>query len=457
MTPVTCFSAALIAGGAGVDCWDDGEAARDKALAAGLSVVDLNAADWSGYDALILTPGVPLTHPEPHWSVIKAKAAGIEIIGDIELFFRERRRLAAGSPVIAITGTNGKSTTTALIAHLLKAAGRNVQLGGNIGTAVLSLEPPDLDRVHVLELSSFQIDLAPTLDPSVGVQLNLSPDHLDRHGTISLYAAVKERLVAGASFAVIGVDDEWSAAMASRNEAAGRATIRISAEGPLKRGLYAEGAEIYFARGDTPRLVADIGGIGSLRGRHNAQNVCAAAAAALLTGIDADTIVAGLRSYPGLSHRMEEVGRVGRVLFINDSKATNADSAEKALSAFPNAIYWIAGGKAKEGGIASLAPHFPRIARAYLIGAASEEFAGTLEGKVPFERCESLARAVEAANMDAALAVEGEPVVLLSPACASYDQFRNFEERGDLFRSVVRGLTGFRPIAPAAAVKGEDA
>jgi UDP-N-acetylmuramoylalanine--D-glutamate ligase len=474
MTPITCFegrktalfglggsglatAAVLIAGGASVDCWDDGEAARNKAAEQGFAIVDLNKADWNAYDALILTPGVPLTHPAPHWCVIKAKGAGIEIIGDIELFFRERRHIAPGAPVIAITGTNGKSTTTALIAHLLKTAGRNVQLGGNIGTAVLSLEPPSLDRVHVLELSSFQIDLAPTLDPTVGVQLNLSPDHLDRHGTLTLYAAVKERLVSGASFAVVGVDDEMSAAMATRNEAAGRATIRISAEGALRRGVYAEGSEIYFSRGDAPKLVADIGGIGSLRGKHNAQNACAGAAAALLTGVDAETIVNGLKSYPGLPHRMEEVGRVGRVLFINDSKATNADSAEKALSAFSGSIYWILGGKPKEGGIAALEPYFERVARAYLIGEASNEFAATLQGKIAFERCETLQRAIEAANMDAALAMNGEPVVLLSPACASYDQFKNFEERGDLFRSIVKGLAGFAPVGPAATLKGDDA
>jgi UDP-N-acetylmuramoylalanine--D-glutamate ligase len=464
MTPVTSFSGqtvalfglggsglatalALIAGGASVAAWDDGEASRDKASAEGVPLVDLRSADWASFSALILSPGVPLTHPEPHWAATMAQDASIPVIGDIDLFFRERRAVAPGAPVIAVTGTNGKSTTTALIAHLLATAGRKVQMGGNIGTAVLLLDPPSLDQVHVLELSSFQIDLSPTLDPTIAVQLNLTPDHLDRHGSMEAYGAIKERLVASASFAVIGVDDAYSAAMASRSEAQGRATIRISAEGALKRGVYAEGSKIYFSRGEEPRLVADLAGIGSLRGQHNAQNVCAAVSAALLTGIDADTILRGLQTFPGLPHRMEQVGMVGNVLFINDSKATNADSTEKALSSFERSIFWIVGGKPKEGGIAALEPHFERVARAYLIGASSNEFAETLDGKLAFERCETLQRAVDAANMDASLHMGDKPVVLLSPACASYDQFKNFEERGDAFRAQVQRLSGFTPIA----------
>jgi UDP-N-acetylmuramoylalanine--D-glutamate ligase len=468
MTPVTSFSGqavalfglggsglatarALTAGGAKVSAWDDGEASRAAALAEGVPVVDLHSADWTEFSALVLSPGVPLTHPEPHWAAVMAQDANVPVIGDIELFFRERRAVSPGAPVIAITGTNGKSTTTALIAHLLSVAGRTVQMGGNIGTAALSLAPPSLDHVHVLELSSFQIDLAPTLDPTIGVQLNLTPDHLDRHGSMEAYGAIKERLVASSSFAVIGVDDAYSAAMAGRSEAQGRATIRISAEGALKRGVYAEGSKIYFSRGEDPRLVADLAGIGSLRGQHNAQNVCAAVSAALLTGIDADTILRGLQSFPGLPHRMEQVGMVGQVLFINDSKATNADSTEKALSAFERSVFWIVGGKPKEGGIEALEPYFERVSRAYLIGESSTVFAKTLEGKVAFERCETLQRATEAANMDAALHMGGNPVVLLSPACASYDQFKNFEERGNAFRQQVQRLAGFTPIANPTA------
>jgi UDP-N-acetylmuramoylalanine--D-glutamate ligase len=467
MTPITCFkdknlalfglggsglatAHALIAGGASVTCWDDGEASRDKATAEGITVADLKEADWTAFAALVLSPGVPLTHPEPHWSAALAKKAGVEVIGDIELFFRERRAIAPGAPCVAITGTNGKSTTTALIAHLLTVAGRDVQLGGNIGTAALLLEPPSLERVHVLELSSFQIDLAPTLDPSIGIMLNLTADHLDRHGTMKQYASIKERLVAGSSFAVVSVDDDYASAIASRSEAAGRPTIRISVDGVLKRGVYAENGRIFFSRGSDPRLVADLGGIGSLRGMHNAQNACAAVSAALLMGVDAATIVEGLETYPGLPHRMEQVGRVGRVLFINDSKATNADSAEKALSAFDRSIFWIVGGKPKDGGIDMLEPYFERVSRAYLIGEASDAFAKTLEGKVPFQRCETLQRATEAAQIDAALHIGDDPVVLLSPASASYDQFKNFEERGDKFRALVQALAGFAPMTPVS-------
>jgi UDP-N-acetylmuramoylalanine--D-glutamate ligase len=463
MTPITTFigqrvalfglggsglatARALVAGGAIVSAFDDSEASRARAAGEGVSIVDLAEADFADFAALVVAPGVPLTHPEPHWSVTKAAAAGIPVIGDIELFLRERRAHATGAPLVAITGTNGKSTTTALIAHLLTLAGRNVQLGGNIGTAVLSLAPPHPDRVHVLEISSFQIDLSPSLDPTIGVLLNLSPDHLDRHGTMDNYAAVKERLIAGASMAVIGVDDDWCAAIAGRHEAENRATIRISTEIELPRGLYARGSRILFARNGASHVVADLAGIGALRGRHNAQNVCAAIAAVSLLGVDAEVIEIGLRSFPGLPHRMEQVGRVGRVLFVNDSKATNADSTEKALASFDGGIHWLLGGRAKAGGIAALEPYFSRIAGAYLFGEATDEFARTLDGRVRVQRCDTIAKALAAAALDASLSVADEPVVLLSPAAASYDQFRNFEERGDVFRGLVRGLPQFQPI-----------
>ena len=448
----------LIDGGALVSAWDDSEAAREKALAGGIPIVDLRDADWGNFKSLVLTPGVPLTHPEPHWAARMAQAANVDIIGDIEIFARERRLSAPGSPLVCITGTNGKSTTTSLIAHLLRSAGRQVEMGGNIGMAVLSLAPPSLDVVHVLEISSFQMDLAPSLDPTIGILLNITPDHLDRHGTMELYAAVKERMVAGASMSVVGVDDAYCITIANRNEAAGRATIRISTQSPLPRGLYADGSMIHFARGGSDQIVADISGIGTLRGTHNAQNACAAIAAVSLMGVDADAIAIGLKTYPGLPHRMEEVGQQGRVLFINDSKATNADSSDKALSSFPGSIYWILGGRPKAGGIAALEPYFERVSRAYLIGEATDEFAKTLDGKLAYERCVTLERATEAAAMDASLAVNGNPVVLLSPACASYDQFSNFEVRGNAFRELVLALPKFKPrtgsISTQQRVKG---
>jgi UDP-N-acetylmuramoylalanine--D-glutamate ligase len=346
---------------------------------------------------------------------------------------------------VAVTGTNGKSTTTALIAHILSVAGRNPQMGGNIGEPVLSLEEPSPDRVHVVECSSFQIDLAPSLKPSIGIHLNLTPDHLERHGTMENYAAIKERLVAEADIAVIGVDDAWSKAMASRRVASGRPLLRVSAEGPVDDGVFAGvtandgGLDVRLVRVEEgkPRVVANLAGIGSLRGLHNAQNAAAAMAACAALGVPEETIAEAMRSYPGLPHRMEEVARRGHVVFINDSKATNADSAEKALTSFRN-IYWILGGKPKEGGIEPLRRYFPNIAKAYLIGAATESFAATLEGAVPFERCGTLAKAVVAAAKDAAAAPGDKDVcVLLSPACASYDQFQNFEDRGEAFRKAV--------------------
>jgi UDP-N-acetylmuramoylalanine--D-glutamate ligase len=440
---------ALVAGGAVVAAWDDNVEAVAGALAAGIPTVDLAAADWLTFTALVLAPGVPLTHPEPHWTVKRAEAAGIEVIGDIELFCRERRLHMPQSPFVAITGTNGKSTTTALIAHLLRVAGRDVQLGGNIGTAILSLEPPATGRYHVIECSSFQIDLAPSLNPTVGVLLNVTPDHLDRHGTIGHYASIKERLVAGAATAIVAVDDGWCQAIADRIERAGRDLVRVSAKRPLASGIYAEDGVLFSVSDAGVTSVAGLEGIGSLRGAHNAENAAAAVAAVRALGIDNATIARGLLSFPGLPHRMEEVGRRGRVVFVNDSKATNADAAGKALASYER-IYWIAGGRPKEGGIQSLAEFFPRIAKAYLIGEAAEEFAATLGKSVAYEISGTLANATGAAAADAARDRADEPVVLLSPACASYDQFKNFEKRGDAFRALVHDLEGVARRGEAA-------
>jgi UDP-N-acetylmuramoylalanine--D-glutamate ligase len=444
---------ALIAGGADVVAFDDNADSLNKAEAAGIPVGDLRTLDWSNLAALLLAPGVPLTHPQPHWSVELAHKAAIPVIGDIELFCRERRRLAAAAPFVAITGTNGKSTTTALAAHLATSAGMDAQLGGNIGTAILSLEPPQVSditptRVHVIECSSYQIDLAPSLDPSIGILINLSEDHLDRHGTMTHYADVKARLVTGVpegGTAIIGVDDEWCRAIADRLAHSGKHVVRISVRGALADGIYAEGSRIVRAIAGKATHIADLTGIGSLRGLHNAQNAACASAAALVLGLSAEAIQAGLRSFPGLAHRMEEVGREGKVLFVNDSKATNADSAAQALVCFDD-IFWIAGGKPKTGGIESLRGFFPRIRKAYLIGEAADEFAATLGDDVRHEITGTLDKAVTLAARDAALSKTQQPVVLLSPACASFDQYRNFEVRGDAFRELVQALPGIARI-----------
>jgi UDP-N-acetylmuramoylalanine--D-glutamate ligase len=422
--------------------WDDSAEAIAKAEARGLQAADLRLADWSAFSALVLSPGVPLTHPAPHWSVVLAQKAGVEVIGDIELFCRERARLAPDAPFVAITGTNGKSTTTALLAHLLRHAGKDVAMGGNIGTPILDLPPPVAGRTHVIEMSSYQIDLTPSLQPSVGILLNITPDHIDRHGTLEHYAGVKERLVKAADKVVIGVDDPFTEAAAVRLDHTGKPIVRISLQETLGAGIHVRGREIFAWRGHGRKL-ADLTGIASLRGDHNAQNAAAALAACLALGIDESVLQAGLASFPGLAHRMEPVGRVGKAWLVNDSKATNADSTEKALLSFPEGLFWIAGGKPKEGGIAGLAPLFPRVAMAYLIGAAEAEFAATLEGKVPYRRCGTLEHAIAAAADDANASKFSDPVILLSPSCASFDQFPNFEVRGDHFRALARQLTGF--------------
>ncbi|MGO9358122.1 MAG: UDP-N-acetylmuramoyl-L-alanine--D-glutamate ligase [Xanthobacteraceae bacterium] len=465
MIPVTSFSGktvavfglggsglaschALRAGGAEVVAGDDAAARVAEAAGAGFATADLRNVSWSNFAALVLTPGVPLTHPVPHWSVLAARRAGIEVIGDIELFCRERRRHAPSAPFVAITGTNGKSTTTALIAHLMRAAGHDVQMGGNIGTAILSLEPPRLGRVHVVEMSSYQIDLTPSLDPLIGILLNVSEDHLDRHGTLAQYAAVKERLVAGVQrggTAIIGVDDQWCQAAADRVERGGSRVIRISVKRPLADGVYLDHETLVRAAGGSRTEIARIGGIGSLRGVHNAQNAACAAAAALSLGVHFDALQQGLRSFPGLVHRMEQIGRKGRVLFINDSKGTNADAAARALASFDD-IFWIAGGKPKSGGIESLREFFPRLRKAYLIGEAAGEFAATLGSQVAHEISGTLDVAVTQAARDAEASGLPQPVVLLSPACASFDQYRNFEIRGHHFRDLVTGLGGIEAV-----------
>ncbi|HXW72335.1 MAG TPA: UDP-N-acetylmuramoyl-L-alanine--D-glutamate ligase [Methylocella sp.] len=462
MTPVSCFrgkhaavfglggsgfvtAQALIAGGARVSVWDDNEHAREKARAAGLRIENLATADWQSFDSLILSPGVPLTHPAPHWTVLKARQKAIEVIGDIELFCRERFHIAPDAPFIAITGTNGKSTTTALAAHLFRSFGYAVEVGGNIGTPILALKPPAPERVHVIECSSFQIDLAPSLNPSAGILLNVTPDHLDRHGTMENYASIKQRLLEKAALAVVGADDDISCSIASHLAKAGRKIVRISASGrPLDHGIVLDGSCLRRVEGGKPTLIADLAGIASLRGAHNGQNAAAAVAALGQLGYDIERVAKGLNTFPGLPHRLEEVGRQGNTLFVNDSKATNADAAEKALLSFDK-VFWILGGRAKEGGIEALRPLFGKVIKGYLIGEASEAFARSIGASFPFELCGSLETAVPAAARDARASELAEQIVLLSPACASFDQFADFEKRGDRFRQLVQALLPATP------------
>ncbi|WP_319497661.1 UDP-N-acetylmuramoyl-L-alanine--D-glutamate ligase [uncultured Cohaesibacter sp.] len=444
---------ALVAGGAELFAYDDKEASRDKAAEIeGVEICDLKSADWSQFAALVLAPGVPLTHPEPHWSVRMAKDAGVEVIGDIELFCRQRRASGVDSPFIAITGTNGKSTTTALITHLLSEAGLDVQMGGNIGTPVLALEPFAPDRIYVIEVSSFQIDLAPTIDPSIGVLMNISADHLDRHGDLMNYARIKSRMVTASDLAVVALDDRLSANVASNLRLKGHAVVTVSGFGNERAMIAAPDGVLQSMEGD---FLFNLDQARALRGTHNAQNAAAAIAVARQLDLPPAALSHGLKSFGGLEHRMEEVGATAGMLFINDSKATNADATSRALASF-HRIHWILGGLAKAGGITTLVDYFDRIEHAYLIGEAADAFAETLSKHgVAFSHCGhmdvALDHAVKACSEAAVADAKADRVILLSPACASFDQFPNFMQRGDIFREAVQHYlqTGSVAVDPA--------
>jgi len=434
---------ALIAGGARVFAWDDGEDSHRAAAELGVRVQGFETWPWERLGALILSPGVPLTYPAPHAAVSAARNADVEVIGDMELFARGLHASTSVPPLVAITGTNGKSTTTALIGHMLSSCGYTAEIGGNIGKPVLDLNMPGPRTAYVLEVSSYQVELSPGLQPDVAVLTNLSPDHLDRHGTMENYAEIKARLLQqtkSGGTACIGVDDSCSAAIHSRFAACeGRETIPVSVGKVLGRGVFVLDGILYEAQASNTAKITDLRNAARLPGAHNWQNAALAYAATRGLVQNRQAIADAIASFPGLPHRIEDVGRIGKTRFINDSKATNADAAERAFKCFGD-IFWIAGGRQKSGGIASLAPYFQRIRKAYLIGEAAEEFAHTL-GEVPHERCGTLDRAVVAAAHDAQLSNSGAPVVLLSPACASFDQFKDYEQRGDSFRALVRELS----------------
>ncbi|MEQ9333706.1 UDP-N-acetylmuramoyl-L-alanine--D-glutamate ligase [Thalassobaculum sp.] len=430
---------ALAAAGASVLAWDD-SAERRAALDStpGVTVADLAARGLAGVDALVLSPGIPHTHPEPHPVAAAAKAAGVPIIGDVELLLRALpdRRL------VAITGTNGKSTTTALIGHVLAGAGVPVEVGGNLGRPALEFDDPGADGVIVLELSSYQLELTPSLAPTVAVWLNVTPDHIDRHGDLAGYVAAKRRIFAHqtpSGLAVIGCDDAISRDVAERLRRDGRRVVDVSGEGPVVGGVYAEDGELVDARSGRPETVLVLAEAPALPGDHNAQNAAAAYAACAALGLRQQAIADGIRGFPGLAHRQERVAAADGVLYVNDSKATNADAAARALACY-SAIYWIAGGRGKEGGVSSLAPYFPRIRKAYLIGESAGSFARQIGDGCPTALCRTLEMAVRQAHLDARADGRPDAVVLLSPAAASFDQFPNFEARGDRFRALVQDL-----------------
>ena len=431
---------ALRAGGAAVLAWDDGAQGREAAEAEGFEIRDpARPGALDGVACLVTSPGIPHLYPAPHPAIAAALAAGVAVDNDVGLFFRSLGWAGEAPRVVAITGSNGKSTTSALLHHILTEAGRSAHLAGNIGRGVLDLDPPGADDVIVLELSSYQTELARSLTPDVAVFTNLSPDHLDRHAGFGGYFAAKRRLFAegGPDRAVIGVDEPEGRFLAGQmQEATGDdRVIRVSTARLATPGWQVTARKGWLAETRKGRQVAsvDLRDIPGLPGKHNHQNACCAWAAARALGLAPREIEAGLRSYPGLPHRSQLVAERGGVRFVNDSKATNVDAAAQALAAFP-AIRWICGGLAKEGGLDALAAHYPHVAKAYVIGREAAGFALALGPGVEAEVCGDMATAVARA---AAEARPGE-TVLLAPAAASFDQYDNFERRGEDFMSEVR-------------------
>lgn len=423
--------------------WDDQQESRDRASADGFFVSDLSEVSWSQIDLLVWSPGIPHVHPTPHPVAVAARRAGVKLVCDVELL--SLANLA--SHYIGITGTNGKSTTTSLIGHLLSEAGKSVAVGGNLGIAALDLPMLDADGFYVIELSSYQLELLDQCRLDIALLLNITPDHLARHGGMEGYIEAKSSIfqrLRGDGLAVIGVDDPPCRAIHEtlrERKPAGR-LCAISAERFVAGGVSAaDGILIDDREGKASEIIA-LGDLAALPGRHNWQNVCAAYAVAHSVGVGRETIIAGLRSFPGLKHRQEIVASIDGVVYVNDSKATNADATARALACY-EAIHWILGGQPKEGGISALADFFPRIQKAYLIGEASELFAATLEGSVDYQRCGTLEAALMAARRDA----QPGSVVLLSPACASWDQFTSFEQRGDIFRDLVKQISVSRGAA----------
>ena len=432
---------------AGIECvaWDDNSESRDAAALLGARIADPVTIDWSGVTALVISPGIPSTLPVPHPVAVAARAAGKPIICDVELLARAQ----PDARFVAITGTNGKSTTTALIGHILQQAGARCEVGGNIGRGALDLEPLGTGGLYVLELSSYQLELLQTFRADVAVWLNITPDHIDRHGDLAGYVAAKKNIFARqrtGDCAVIGTEDEPSREV-EREMAArpGIACVPVALDRPVANGISYRAGMLVDADGYT----VDFSDVPTLPGDHNAQNAACAWAVCRWLDVPRERIVAGLRSYPGLPHRQERVAAVGNVVYVNDSKATNADATARALSSYDR-IYWILGGQAKEGGVAPLATYFDRIRHAFLIGEATELFAGQLEGKLPYSRCGDLQSALDAAHALAQREAAEPAVVLLSPACASWDQWKSYEHRGDAFRAMARALPGAESLGRAA-------
>ncbi|MBI1394084.1 MAG: UDP-N-acetylmuramoyl-L-alanine--D-glutamate ligase [Alphaproteobacteria bacterium] len=445
--------AALSAAGADVFSWDEAKAAR--AATEGKTYEASHPKEWPWDDlvAVVLSPGVPLTHPKPHVIVRKAAQKKVPVIGDLELFALTVNAMPADARprVIAVTGSNGKSTTTALIGHILKESGRKTMVGGNIGEPLLSLAGPSDDATYVLELSSYQLELSASFRPDVAALLNISPDHLDRHGTMENYVAAKSRIFArqtNEDCAIVGVDDTYVqgvCAALARNPA-GPAVLQVSSTGALGAGVFALDGKLYYRLGDKTGE-AGVLKSAALPGRHNAQNAAAALASVMREGVSPAVAMRSMERFKGLPHRSEVVAVSDGVAFVNDSKATNAAAAAYALDAYDE-IYWIAGGLPKEGGAKPLRDHMTRVRKAYLIGQAAAAFATDLDGVATVVQCGDLETALLRAAEDAFNRNSPETprsvAVLLSPACASQDQFRDYEHRGETFRILASRLVSAR-------------
>ena len=436
---------ALQKGGAIVHAWDDSQKARDMAQDAGLELVDINKRDWQQYSALILSPGIPYRFPEPHRVVKLARMVGVEVIGDMELFARAVSALPAHSrpKIVGVTGTNGKSTTTSLIGHILTKAGKDVRVGGNIGVGVLDMAPLNANSVYVLELSSYQLDLVESLKCDVALLLNITPDHLERHGGIEGYVNAKRRIFDNQDakdVAILGMDTMPTQCTMMKLAAIGKQTcVGVSSEYALGRGVSVLDGTLFDSQSGRAYEIGDLSKVATLPGKHNHQNAAAAYAACRALGLEQSVIMDAIESFRGLAHRQQIVGKVGKVTFVNDSKATNGQAAIQALRSYDK-VFWIAGGVAKSDGLTDVVPYFKHIEKAYLIGEAQKDFSSALGTENAHVRSGTLRRAVTEAYQDALNSNDPAPVILLSPACASFDQFADFEARGNEFSYLVDSL-----------------
>ena len=425
----------LLKAGAHVFAWDDQEATREAAREQGIPLMNPNSFEWGEVNQLVLSPGIPHHYPAPHPLVARAQIAGLRPVSDLEVLYQSESQ----ARYVGITGTNGKSTTTTLINHILKETGAQVEVGGNLGIPVMELNPLNKDGIYVLEVSSYQLETSPSLHFNVSILLNITPDHLERHGGMEGYIAAKKliyRNMTADDTLVISVDDLPCLTIYEALRASGKVQLLpISTCKVLKDGIYVKEGVLY----EKAESVLNLKNFERLKGQHNWQNVAAAYGALRSMGLEAESIAKGIASFPGLAHRQQVVERYKNVVFVNDSKATNADAVAKALACYQDAsVYWLLGGRPKEGGITSLKPYFSTIEHAFLYGEAASSFFLTLEGEVPYTVCETLEEATEKAAKLAFQDQKRDAVVLLSPACASFDQFQDFEVRGEAFCQYVK-------------------